>query len=352
MKKRLAIYPFFEDLMPILRHKNKIQNYDLIHAIIPKGWETFDESEKQYMEYFCTEENFYSENYIDSIDAILLCIPVFQIDMSVYNRITNLAEKSRKQIIYVSELEQMMTELNIEPRMCLGPELESIAQKSELSIIDVPVAMILGFGENCEKWDLQLGLYDYFTQKGYKVSLISSNPISQLMGFHTFPNLDSTDLTFSQQVKSMNSFIKNIELEERPHLIILGVPGGILKYSQTIPNGYGYLPFLISNAVVPDVSILSLFCGNYEDEYIKKIQSTCFYRFGITINYFHISKKVCNYNIETKQLNYYSLNHSYLIDNIIRTQENISAFNILDTYSTENAFKKIRYELQNNIASI
>lgn len=353
MKKKLAIYPFSEELMPILRHQNKIRNYELTYAIIPKGWESHDESRKQYMKYFCPEEKFYSENIINSIDAILLCKPVFQNDLSMYIRITDLAEKYNKQIMYVYELEREITKQNKKHWVCLKPEQVDTPQNSELFSIDVPVIMIFGLGENCEKWDVQLGLYDYFIQKGYNASLISSNGISQIMGLHNFPScLDSPELTFSQQVKSLNAFIKKIELEEKPNLIILGVPGGIIKYSPTVPTGYGYLPFLISNATLPDISILSLYCGEYGAEHVKKIQSACFYRFSAKVNYFHISKKVCNYDLETKQMNYYSVDNPYLTEKIIRPQENLPAFNILDEQSREKVFENIMKELQNNIAAV
>lgn len=353
MKKRLAIYPFCEEMLTILRHQNKIWDYKLTYAVIPKGWEFCDESRKQYEDQFCPEERFYSENLIDFTDAVLLCKPVFLSNMSVYDRMVALAEKCNKQIIYVYDLEPEIAKLNKKHWTCLKPEPADTPQNSEPFSIDVPVVMVFGLGENCEKWDIQLGLYDYFTQKGYKATLISSNMISRIMGLRTLPAcLDSPGLTFSQQVKSLNAFIKKVELEEKPNLIILGVPGGIMKYSKSVPNGYGYLPFLISNATVPDVSILSLYCGEYGQEHIKEVKSSCFYRFGARVNYFHISQKVFNYDFETKRINYYSVDVPYLIEKIIRPREAMPAFNILDEQSREKVFESIMKELQSNIASI
>ena len=353
MKKRLAIYPFYEELISVLNHKDKILDYEVVFAIIPKGWESHSEFTESNAECFCSEEKFYAENLIDSVDAFLLCKPIFEIDMSIYDRIIALGEKYRKQIIYVPELDSVITKTNNEQLICLQSEMPCILVNSELASIDVPVVMVLGLGENCEKWDVQLGLYDYFTQYGYKVSLISSNPLSRLMGNHNIPyDIDSTELTFSQQVKSINSFVKNVELEENPDVIILGVPGAILSHSQSVPNGYGHIPFLICNAVTPDLSILSLYCGKYEEKHIKEIKSTCYYRLGANVNYLHISKIACNYNFETRKMDYFSVDKSFLTDNIIRELESISSFNITDSHSREKVFKNIMQELQNNTAAI
>ncbi|MCL2054234.1 MAG: TIGR04066 family peptide maturation system protein [Oscillospiraceae bacterium] len=353
MKERLAIYPFSEEAMTLLRHQDKIEGYDITCAIIPKGWKShFDE--EQPIKCLCSEDNFYLENLINNIDAVLLCKFKQLNDMSFYERIISAVQSNSKQIIYTPELESLVGRIDADNRVCLKPpESPSITNNDELFNIDVPVIMVLGVGENCDKLDTQLSIYDYFNKKGYKPKLISSNIISQIMGMSAFPDcIDNHKYTFLQQVKIINTFVKNIELKEKPELIIIGVPGGIMKYSKAVPNGYGYVPFLISNAIAPDVAVLSLYCGDYQEEKIKEIKSMCYYRMGVMANYFHISNKTCNYDIETKQLNYYPVDKPYLIENLIRPQENIPAFNVLDDRSREKAFEAIMKELQANIAVV
>jgi peptide maturation system protein (TIGR04066 family) len=351
LKKKLAIYPFCEELNPILKYKNKIKDYELKYSITPKSWEIFDGSKKNF-ESIITEEEFISKKLIDSIDVFLLCKPVFQVKETLYENIIKLAKKHNKQLIHVSELRSIIDKLNINS-ICLQSEMKFMIKNTELSTIDIPIAMVLGFGENCEKWDVQMGMQDYFNKKGYKVSLISSNPLSELMDFYSVPNnIINENIDFSQKVKKVNSFIKDIELNENPDLIIIGIPGGIIKYNQSISNNYGYLAYLICNAVTPDVSILNLYCGEYKSEYIEQIKSICFYRFGIVLNYFHISKNVCNYNFETVKLDYFPVEHKFLVDNVIKPHEILPAFNINDKTSKDKVFQKIITELQNNIAAV
>ncbi|OPA73274.1 hypothetical protein BVG16_29795 [Paenibacillus selenitireducens] len=353
MKKKIAIYPFYKGLLPLLLEDGELHNYELTYAIVPKGWESFEEVEDKRKNLICDEESFYSEDLMSNIDVLLLCKPLFQVDKSIYSCITALAEEKGKHIIYVPELEPVFNHSGLEGWECLELESSCTTKSNELASIDVPVILIMGMGENCEKWDVQLKLCDSFRKEGYKISLISSNPLSRLMGYHTIPScIDSTHLTFTQQVENINAFIKNIEQIESPDVIILGVPGGILKYSSAAPNGYGYLPFLVCNAVVPDITILSLYCGNYEETHLKEIKSTCLYRFGVNIDYYHISENVCLYNSEARQLEYYSVDHTYLAENISDFQADMLTFNSSNSDSREGVFKRIMRELQDNIPAI
>ncbi|MEK4519624.1 TIGR04066 family peptide maturation system protein [Paenibacillus sp. FSL H8-0122] len=353
MKKRLAIFPFVEDIMPLLDHKDKIQDYELRHVILPMGWETSDNVDNPHQQCFCNEELFYSENLIHSIDVLLLCRPLVQVDKSLYSRIITIAEQNDKTIIYVPELMALLSNHSMDSWISLGPERTVKLNNKTILNVDVPVIMILGMGENCGKLNTQLDLCDFFHQKGYRASLISSNPLTQLLGYHTLPStLDSPELTFSEQVGTVNAYVKCIESIEHPDVMILAVPGGIFKYSESIPNGYGYLPYLISNAVKPDITILSLYCGNYEETHLNEIQNTCLYRYGAKANYFHISQKVCEYSFETGLLNYFSVDLSYLTEEIIKPQEHYNFFNTLDNNSRDRIFEKIMFELQTNVASI
>ncbi|WP_449602959.1 TIGR04066 family peptide maturation system protein [Paenibacillus sp. Marseille-Q9583] len=353
MKKKLAVYPFHKGLMPLLLTESELQNFELMYAVVPKGWESFDEVDDTKKALICDEESFYLNDLINSVDVLLLCKPQFQVDESGYCRLTSLAEEKGKHIMYVAELKTVLNQSTIEGWECLNLEHPSISKQNALASIDVPVILIMGMGENCGKWNLQLKLSENFRNSGYKMSLISSNALSRLWGYHTIPDIiDGNDLTFSEQVESMNAYIKYIEQAENPDVIIIGVPGSILKYSTSVPNGYGYIPFLISNAVTPDITILSLYNGNYEESHLKEMKSTCLYKYGVNIDYYHISENVCLYNPEARQLEYYSVDYRDLVENNSYSHEGMHTFNLSNSTSQEEAFIRIISELQNNIPMI
>jgi len=351
MEEKIAIYPFHEELSTLFLHQDKIKNYELVYGILPTGWTNFDNynHQKNYMRY---ESDFYSMGLIHNVDAVLLSKPKHYVDSTFYKQIVNLANEMNKKIIYESMLESVLGNVYTKESICLNAEpLTLTTYNEELYSIDVPVVMVLGLGENCDKWNIQLGIYDYFNELGYKIQLISSSELSQLMDKHTLPSFaDNPHLTFEQQVKAINAFVKNIETSNEADLIIIGVPGGILKYSKAISNGFGCIPFVISNAVTPDIAILSLYCGEYQQNHIQEIQSSCFYRFNFKVGYFHISNKVANYDIETRQLNYYSIEKEHMLK--ILTKNNLGFFNIFDIKSTKQTLSNMLEELQNNIACV
>jgi len=353
MKKRLTIYPFVEEAIPLLRNKDKINEFEIVHCIMPNDW-TIDTDDEEVLKKLCPVSEFYSQDYINETDVLLICKPKQDVEFSFYSDIINHVRENRKQLMYVKELSQIIKNVVIADDVFLNQTDESIAfTSSELSDITVPVIMVLGLGENCDKFNIQLGLWDYFIKSGYKASLISSNVIAKIMNADLIPSfIDSPELTFSQQVLHVNKYVKSVQEKSNPNVIVMGVPGGVIKYNQAIPNGYGYTQFVIGNAIKPDVSILSLYCGEYKLEYIKEMQQVCHYRFGINVGYFHISNKALDYDIETKKLNYFTVDMSYHIENVVKPQEHIPAFNIYDNKSSEMVFSSIMEELQTNVSAI
>lgn len=350
MKKRLAVYPFTKELSFLLDNKSKLSGYELIYAVIPMGWEPFNNMREREGNIIIDEEQFLL-NGINLIDILILCKPVLGIDRSLFSSIIKIATEMNIDILYEAELRAVFAEIDYMNWSCLESDIApSLKSKSELSTIDVPVIQILSMGDQCEKLDIQLGISQFFSEKGYKPSLISSNPLSLLFGSKVYPKvLNSRELTFEQQVQAINSFIKEVEVNERPDLMILDAPGSTFKYNSYIHNGYGYIPFLISNAVVPDITIMSLYCGWYESQHLDEIKKSCFYKLGVNIDYFHLSSNVCQYNPEETRLDYFSIDNSYVSNLVQENKKNATFFNISDKNSCLEAYEKMYLELGNNI---
>ncbi|MNV42540.1 hypothetical protein D3C71_1342190 [compost metagenome] len=82
------------------------------------------------------------------------------------------------------------------------------------------------------------------------------------------------------------------------------------------------------------------------------MKSTCLYKYGVNIDYYHISENVCLYNPEARQLEYYSVDYRDSLENNSYSQEGMYTFNLSNSTSQEEAFKRIISELQNNIPMI
>jgi len=81
----------------------------------------------------------------------------------------------------------------------------------------------MGIGQNVQKFDLQLYLRSRFIDKGYKVSQIGTKKISGLFGLHPLPDfLFNTQYSDVDKVYAFNRVMKDVSMQEKPDVILLG----------------------------------------------------------------------------------------------------------------------------------
>jgi peptide maturation system protein (TIGR04066 family) len=147
-----------------------------------------------------------------------------------------------------------------------------------------PTTLILGQGPTCGKFETQMGLRKELLQRGFKISQVGSRPYCELFGFHSFPEfMFSKELDEAEKIISFNHFIKNIEEKEKPDLIIIGIPGGIMPIIDKIHNNYGILHVEIAAALEPDAIIYNLYSNYYTKEYYDKSADFLYRRFNNTL---------------------------------------------------------------------
>ena len=85
-----------------------------------------------------------------------------------------------------------------------------------------------------------------------------------------------------------NHFIKKIEEEEKPEVIIIGIPGEIMPISKVQPGHFGIHAFQILNAVNPDFLIMSLYGNEISGKYVKELKQIMKYKFVANIDCFYL----------------------------------------------------------------
>lgn len=105
--------------------------------------------------------------------------------------------------------------------------------------ISVPVIGIMGTSPKQGKMTLQLKLKRKFTEKGYKLGMLGTEPNCELLGFDkSIPVGYGTDLCSDMDKITyvVNRYIHDIDME-KPDIIFFG------SQSQTVPYNYGNLNF-------------------------------------------------------------------------------------------------------------
>ena len=163
-------------------------------------------------------------------------------------------------------------------------------EASKIKEISTPVIFVAGISERTEKYYIQLALRHKFKSKGYSVAQIGTKNYCDIFGFHPFPAfMFSSELSELSKIILFNHYVKKIELTEKPDVIIIGIPGGIMPLDTEFNNRFGITAYEISQAVSPDAVIMSVLYENLPQEYFEEINLTAKYRFGFEIDCFNIS---------------------------------------------------------------
>ncbi|MBD7912580.1 MULTISPECIES: TIGR04066 family peptide maturation system protein [Clostridium] len=321
MKERTIIYPYNIDFYPVLRHLNSLKSLDIAGVVSPKGWGLTGKDAGSVGGGenigIMVESNF--SNMLQSCDTVLFIESYNNLDFNsfVYPKMVEAISKG-KNIISTLKIEDDI--INKIEEKCEEEEVyfksynnlnENVKDiyiyKEEIKEISTPIIFVLGLCDRTNKFEIQLSIREEFIRKGYKVSQVGSKNYCEMFGFHSFPNfMYSKKFTESEKIKLFNEYIKQIEINENPDVIVIGIPGGISPINKFVTNKFGIFAYEVSQAVTPDVSILSLIYNSYSDKDIEFIKNSVKYKLGFEIDCLNIGNNAIDWAKleETKLLNF------------------------------------------------
>ncbi len=349
-KEKLLIYPYDGEFSPILRHKNLIENYNVVRLESPRGWGLTgrDGGEADGGGYLGITVTSDFEKSLDLCDAILFSESRNQVDFDKFIMPKVISSIKRgKNIIFTIPLD--CNTYNIILGECEKGRVDfkyygiPIDQEKSYKIdvnseflynIDTPVIFVLGIGERTNKFEIQLALRENIIKMGYNVIQIGTRGYCELLGFHSFPEfMYGGMLSETNKIALFNHFIKKLETNEKPDVIIIGVPGGIIPFNNKLTNRFGVLAYEVSQAVTPDSTVFSWYYEKYSTEYFNKMIDSIKYRLGCKVDCYNLTNVMFDWNnsrLENKML-YISLDSKIVDTEKIRHKElNISVFNVLN----------------------
>lgn len=149
---------------------------------------------------------------------------------------------------------------------------------------------------------------------------------------HNFPQFMFDSISEKEKILGFNQWIKQIEKEEHPDVIIIGVPGGIMPYSERFPEYFGITMYEVMQAVKPDILIMSCLYEEYLDKYFLNMAESIKYKFGVEVDCFNLStfKVDINESEQNNALQYYKLNYEDVDSTKKGYQCNIPIYNIMN----------------------
>ena len=293
----IVVYPYSAEQSYIKAYR-ELFNYNIVrfmccNGILPVNFENCANE-------ICTF-NDYSEGRIQSGDFETFCIIDKVPDENELYRIAEYMCSNGKDIIcneeeYLPQIRGICENYQVK-LLEIDYETVKIAEKnwnntSDILNIDVPIVAVMGIGQNVQKFNLQLYLRKNFINKGYKVSQIGTKKISALYGFHSLPDfLFNNEYSDIDKVYALNRMIKNISIEEKPDVILLGIPDSIIALNNKHRFSFGLYAYEMFNAVQPDFVITSLMANeDYNDDFYAEISEMAKYKYNVNIDAYFVSQ--------------------------------------------------------------
>lgn len=291
---RVAIYPYDYEMQPYLRYNSMIKSIKPVILLTPNGWALENGQLCGYK-----VQTVLSNDDYQSLDAIWITDSVNHVQDKQIYEIAEEFLKHNKQILLSRHIQKETYDDLVQLVNTYSGELVNLLQSEQcinfntipakLYDIYTPIIDIAGIGEKTDKFLLQLAVKDYLERQGYHTILVSSRDNSlYLDNVYSLPVFMNGGIPPEYKIILYNHFIKKIEEEEKPEVIIIGIPGEIMPISKVQPGHFGIHAFQILNAVNPDFLIMSLYGNEISGKYVKELKQIMKYKFVANIDCFYL----------------------------------------------------------------
>ena len=243
-------------------------------------------------------------------------------------KVLNLLSTKGQQVPYTEVLEA--TDITI--KECLE-DVEAVSLKR----INVPIVTVFGMGDFTNKFELQLAVREPFIKKGYNVLQFGTKEYANLLNFNQLPSFlydDSYGIT--KKILAFNQYLYDCVRREKPDVIILGAPGGILPLDAHFHNCFGELAYVMATAAQPDVTILSTYYfPEFNEKFLLSLREHMKQKYNCIVDYFNIANTAYSIDLmdSIPEIAYLTQNHSLVSDTIKKNidTEDIKVFNVFDS---------------------
>lgn len=304
----VAVYPFEESFIPVLRYKELFDKYKFCQLIKHNG-EKLGENEIKEKSTYARE---YSQiNWEDlsndcSLDMLLVTRDIDKLEWDVALRVIEKYCNMGIEILLmgVQTVKGKIQEICASYNVSCKTEIETSSDSKRVDYknmeysltqetIETPIVSVAGVVPITQKYQIQLNLLNNFNKDGYKVTLIGTGCLNELMGSYSIDDvLFSRNLSEVHRIHYFNNLIKEIEKREEPDVIIIGVDDPLLPLSSRHSFNYGIYASELYNAFTPDVSIISLMNGTYNDEFYDEFDKLCRFKYKFEASAYFVSRYV------------------------------------------------------------
>lgn len=300
-KKDVIIYPVLEEVYPFLEFLELREDICGRNYCVPDSWSTCHkkiifENAKE-IELLGISECILKKSCNEII--ILNEGNEFQFNEIVEPYIEKFV-RYKKKLCFTKELksseEDMLKKCGINYEQIRRGNIEFANADAAMRIfkVGIPIVFVLGMFENTEKLSTVLYVHNFLKEKGYKVkTVLTKENVLNIPDCYSFPSeMLEKNYGDAEKILFFNHYVRRIEINEKPDIIVIGIPGEIMPLNEKHNGNFGTMPFLIGNAVSCDYAILNVFSNFSDEEFAKQLMTVCKNRYLIDVNAIEISRMV------------------------------------------------------------
>ena len=233
-------------------------------------------------------------------------------------------------------------------KVCILQESTSSDEvvSSDKKEIDIPVVSVMGLGENCDKFGLQVKIKKVIEKQGYRVLALCSNVLGGFLGMENFPSfLYSKFMSYPEKINALNQWIYEKVIQQEYDVILVGCPGGISEFEKYETNYYGELPLIISNALDVDAGFATLY-GHTALDYsvLKNISDFVLKKYNTSVKDYILSRQFYKADHEWKKIRYYTIEENMNEELAIPESSEYQVLSIFDDAKIEKEILRILEE--------
>ncbi len=298
-----GIYPYSDNDFSLVEYLIKNKKLPINTVIYPKSWNVhtdsrlrinsfndFDEALKGIDGLVILQNNQYKltiqkiKKAIKQHKDIICCMQLKEFDFLQLE-----GEATREGVLF-----NYIPKENVETK-------KKIEERTGYFLTQECVVIAIGaISEGISTSALTLDLTNSLTRKGYNVTSIVSDVNLELCGFERLLpyQLKGVENDPSQFIYDLNVYINYLQMKHQSDIILLQLPQeGMFRVYNNLPFGFGVKPYLVSQAVDVDYSIIISGVEIYDSEIYEKI-SECFKnRYGFSIDAVVVSEQTIDYSL-------------------------------------------------------
>ncbi|MCI9005455.1 MAG: hypothetical protein HFH39_09500 [Lachnospiraceae bacterium] len=219
--------------------------------------------------------------------------------------LTNDFLKIRKyEELYKRILHRKSEKLNVLMSHELREKLEAIEKRAVLykkpvfKRIETPIIAVGGIVDDYVNAEIVINLYERLSEI-YSVEAIIKESEAELIGIKSWDSLIyDTGYGEKEKILHINNTIDEVQEKKAPDVIILQIPGGMMRINEERDNDFGIFYYYVSQAVNIDFFVCTVPYEFIDNSVLRKINDDIVGKYNINMDVINVSNKIIDWDTE------------------------------------------------------